>query len=1488
MWLVLGPVLLATVVVLGLVGSAGWARTFRGRWVCPGDYAATGTNCDSDGADGSRVSGRVSLVRRTCGQEVGVVRRLRFCALQVSLVVAVLLALSAVAAPAASAITIWSPVDAPTNSSEPDTASVEVGVKFRSDSAGTVTGIRFYKGAGNTGTHTGTLWSASGAKLASAIFSGETSSGWQQVNFTAPVTIQANTTYVASYHAPQGHYADDDGYFAPTGHDNAPLHALGNGVDGANGVYSYGTSVSFPATGSVSTNYWVDVVFTPSGADITPPTVTSTSPAANASGVATSTPVRATFSEPVQASTIAMTVSGNVTGTTSYDASSLTATFTPSAPLANQTTYTVTVGGAKDLAGNTMSAVTWSFTTAAPAGVCPCSLWPNSTVPGTQTTADNSAVEVGVRFRSDAAGYITGLRFYKGAGNTGTHVGHLWTNGGTLLSTATFSNESASGWQQVTLPTPIAISANTTYVASYYAPAGGYSSDNSYFASKGQDAAPLHAPQDGTQGANGVYVYGASGFPTFTFRSTNYWVDVVFSQTAVDTVAPTLTNRAPSPGSTTAATSTTIGATFSESVQPSTISITVSGPQGNVAGATSYDDNSFTATFTPNAALANQTTYTVTVSGAKDRAGNTMSPVSWSFTTAAAPADLTQGPGGPILLVTSSANKFTSYYAEILRTEGLNAFDTVDVSAFSAASLSGHDVVVLAETGLNASQVTALSDFVNAGGSLIAMRPDPQLAGLLGLCRSSPSCPSVSGSLSDGYLGVNTAQEAAAGITAATMQYHGPADRYTLNGASAVATLFSNATTSTSNPAVTVRAVGSNGGQAAAFTFDLARSIVLTRQGNPAWAGQERDGFPPIRSDDQFFGGSQSDWVDLSKVAIPQADEQQRLFANLVETMDRHRMPLPRLWYFPKDLKAVIVGTGDDHGNGGTAGRFAQYAANSPAGCSVADWTCLRFTSYIYPSTPLSNAAAAGYNSQGFEVGLHTTTDCADFTPASLEANFTDQLAAWTQKYSSLPNPTTNRTHCIAWSTWVGEPTAETAHGIRLDANYYYWPPSWVVDRPGFFTGSGIPMRFANTDGTMLDAYQATTQMTDESGQSYPFTPDTLLTNALDPQQGYYGAFTANMHTDSPTTGEDDGLILSAKNHNVPIVSARQMLKWLDGRDASSFKKLAWNNGTLSFSVATGVGADGLTVDLPTASSAGSLNSLTLNGTTVSYQTETIKGLQYAVFPAGAGTYSAHYAGTASAATAGAAPRTAATSTVNATAAPASPPTNRNVRADPLADQTVSVLWDTDQQAEGTVEFGSTPNALNATRHGSGRVTGHWVLLTQLAPGHRYFYRVRSRNPAGHEAVSAAGQFDVPDFGVADSRLAQWRTGTAQAISITATNGGQLQLAPGQSSGTFVSRLLDARQMVEWRLARWNATVPAGARIDISVRTGTTSTPGESWTPWIPIVANGQPVPGSVRPSRYLQYKLQMVAGGGASPVLHSIAFTSSGRTPPAEYETPH
>ncbi len=157
-------------------------------------------------------------------------------------------------------------------------------------------------------------------------------------------------------------------------------------------------------------------------------------------------------------------------------------------------------------------------------------IWPEGTVPETIDAGSDGPQELGVKFRSDSKGFITGIRFYKASTNTGTHVGNLWTSTGTLLATAVFTNETASGWQQVNFSTPVAITANTVYVASYFCPNGHQSVDREYFSGKGMDSAPLHALADGVSGSNGVYAYGASStFPKDSYRTSNYWVDVVFT-----------------------------------------------------------------------------------------------------------------------------------------------------------------------------------------------------------------------------------------------------------------------------------------------------------------------------------------------------------------------------------------------------------------------------------------------------------------------------------------------------------------------------------------------------------------------------------------------------------------------------------------------------------------------------------------------------------------------------------------------------------------------------------------------------------------------------------------------------------------------------------------------------------------------------------------------------------------------------------------------
>jgi hypothetical protein len=413
-------------------------------------------------------------------------------------------------------------------------------------------------------------------------------SGWQQVDFPAPIAVTAGTTYVASYHTNTGHYAADNGYFASSGVDNAPLHALEDGVSGGSGVYAYGAGSLFPANSFKSTNYWVDVVFT-----------TAPVNAAYSMWPATSTPTIAADPDPNAVELgvkFRSDVSGLITGIRFYKAATntgihlghlwtATGTLIASAKFVNETasgwqqvnfalpvaiaagtTYIASyhaegghyaddpdyfaltgvdrgpLHGLKDGADGPNGVYAYGATPLFPNHTwrssnywvdvvftrCPCTIWPSTATPAA-TAADTNAVELGVKFRAGSNGSITGIRFYKATSNTGTHVASLWSASGTLLGRVTFTSETAQGWQQANFATPISIAAGMIYVASYHTDTGHYGADSGYFAIAGVDNGPLHALKDGVSGGNGLYAYGPKSlFPTNTYKSTHYWVDVVF------------------------------------------------------------------------------------------------------------------------------------------------------------------------------------------------------------------------------------------------------------------------------------------------------------------------------------------------------------------------------------------------------------------------------------------------------------------------------------------------------------------------------------------------------------------------------------------------------------------------------------------------------------------------------------------------------------------------------------------------------------------------------------------------------------------------------------------------------------------------------------------------------------------------------------------------------------------------------------------------
>ena len=469
---------------------------------------------------------------------------------------------------------------------------VELGVRFTASTAGTISGLKFYKGVHERGTHVGSLWTSTGTLLGSATFTNETPGGWQVVSFTNPVSISSGTTYVASYHS-NGGYASTSNYFA-TAHTNGPLTAPASATSGGNGLFAYSGSPVFPTGTYNAENYWVDVLFNPSGGQANQPP-----DAVNDVGFTTTQDTTVTIAalsllandtDPNGDVLIVSSVSNATNGTVSFNSQTNTVTFTPTAGYTGAANFDYSIADGR---GGTDTATVGLSVTPPETGV---RLFSNSDIPAVLSSNDPNGVELGMKFTSSRAGTISGLKFYKGAQDAGTHVGSLWTSTGTLLGSATFRNETASGWQSVSFANPVAISSGTTYVASYHSN-GGYASTSNYFAAAHTNG-PLTAPASTTNGGNGVYTYAASSvFPTSTWNATNYWVDVVFN--ALQNQPPDAISD--SGFTTTQDTSVTIAASslLANDTDPNGDALSVSGVSNSVNGTASFNSQTNTITFTP-------------------------------------------------------------------------------------------------------------------------------------------------------------------------------------------------------------------------------------------------------------------------------------------------------------------------------------------------------------------------------------------------------------------------------------------------------------------------------------------------------------------------------------------------------------------------------------------------------------------------------------------------------------------------------------------------------------------------------------------------------------------------------------------------------------------------------------------------------------------------------------------------------------------------
>ena len=579
-----------------------------------------------------------------------------------------------------------------------NSGAYELGVQFQASTGGQVTALRVYRPAtGGLSSYTATLWSASGTVLGQVTINAPTAGAWAQANLATPVTIAANTTYVASYSVTGG----ASWQYLPYGLSSQVTSGPLSTIVGNNGVYN-STPGAFPTLSSENANYYADVCFI--GNIVAAPTFNPTAgtySAAQSVTISTTTSgatIRYTTngitpSETVgtlYSSAVSITANNTTLQAIAYESGMFdsmitsgvyfmqcaTPTFNPVAGFygsPQSVSISTTTGGATiryttdgttptETTGTVYSSAVYISTanTTTLQAIAYESGLPDSTVASglyaagytffSNTTPggieESGTYELGVQFQSSTGEQITALRVYRPAtGGLSSYTSTLWSASGTVLGQVTINAPTAGAWAQANLATPVTISANTTYVASYSVTGGA----SWQYLSEGLATQVTSGPLSTIVGNNGVYNTTAGAFPTLSSASANYWADVCFNADIV--AAPTFT---PVAGTYSSAPSVTISTTTGGA----TIRYTTNGTTPSETVGTVYSSAvSITATSTLQA-LAYETgmfdspvttgVYTIT-----QCATPTFNPVAGTFTTSTAVAISTATGGAAIRYTTN-------------------------------------------------------------------------------------------------------------------------------------------------------------------------------------------------------------------------------------------------------------------------------------------------------------------------------------------------------------------------------------------------------------------------------------------------------------------------------------------------------------------------------------------------------------------------------------------------------------------------------------------------------------------------------------------------------------------------------------------------------------------------------------------------------------------------------------------------------------------
>jgi hypothetical protein len=438
------------------------------------------------------------------------------------------------------------------------------------------------------------------------------------------------------------------------------------------------------------------------------------------------------------------------------------------------------------------------------------------------------------------------------------------------------------------------------------------------------------------------------------------------------------------------------------------------------------------------------------------------------------------------------------------------------------------------------------------------------------------------------------------------------------------------------HPALFLKRLGR--GLVAVWAYDLAMNIVLTRQGNPAMAfGADHR---PLQRPVDLFNG----WIDFERMGYPQADELQRLLANMVTWLCRGHLPLPRLWYFPGEARSLLVASSDSHRNTFSAlkqvsGLVEQYSGQITFNYTpplTSDLGLLKLQGehigaelgLLPPPYFPAPDQFDGLRARGHEITLHPI----------ITDTYMDSWRSYWNSFTRLnygPITSTVRTHNLEWRGWADSARIQAGFGLRMNTDYYHYGPLFYKEPDnwfyGHFTGSGLPMRFADETGRILNIYQQVTQFGDESffdvpwvdaGNIGPASGVDLTTKFIQSSlDGNFAAITINYHAD-PYDLEDKwrlpaiqlltGTLDAAYKNEVPVWTVQHWLDFTTMRQQTRFEAFQWQDQKLAFDlISEKITTDGVSMLIPLNHNPSTLHLVRVDGQPASFKNWQVGGIRY-------------------------------------------------------------------------------------------------------------------------------------------------------------------------------------------------------------------------------------------------------------------------------------